>query len=150
MSIQGVKGGEIGDGFREARRVGTQAHDHFVVVEGELSRVTNRAGGLEGGVSNGQPIVVRAAMKPISTTLAPQRSVDMVTGQASLARYQRSDICAVPAAEVIGEAMVALVLASALLDKFGGDSLDDIRVAITRYRQRSAYWLRPGAESPMA
>ena len=147
MSIQAIKGVEIGDGFLEARRTGTQAHDHFDVVDGRLTRVSNRAGGIEGGVSNGQPIVVRAAMKPISTTLAPQRSVDMVTGEESLARYQRSDTCAVPAAEVIAEAMVALVLAGVALDKFGSDNLSDIRAAIEQFRARSDYWLRPGARN---
>ena len=144
MSVQSVKGVEIGDGFLEAGRPGTAAHDHFELVGGRLGRVTNRAGGIEGGVSNGEPIVVRAALKPISTTLAPQRSVDMKTGEESLARYQRSDICAVPAGAVVAEAMVAFVLADALLDKFGADTLRDLQLSLRSYLDQSGYWLRPG------
>lgn len=127
MSIQAIKGVEIGLGFAAAREVGTLAHDAIVPVDGEPRRTSNRAGGLEGGVSNGQPIIVRAAMKPISTTLTPMQSMDVATGEAALAVYQRSDICAVPAASVVGEAMVAFVLADAFLEKFGGDSLAEIR-----------------------
>jgi chorismate synthase len=142
MSIQAIKGVEIGSGFEVARLPGTQAHDQIVPgpqVQGqttknekrktknEFQRLSNRAGGLEGGVTNGQPLVVRAAMKPISTTLTPMQSVDVSTGEAAQAIYQRSDICAVPAASIVGEAMVALVLADAFLEKFGGDSIGEIR-----------------------
>jgi chorismate synthase len=142
MSIQAIKGVEIGSGFEVARLPGTQAHDQIVPagpqVQGqttknekrktknEFQRLSNRAGGLEGGVTNGQPLVVRAAMKPISTTLTPMQSVDVRTGEAAQAIYQRSDICAVPAASIVGEAMVALVLADAFLEKFGGDSIGEI------------------------
>jgi chorismate synthase len=127
MSIQGVKGVEIGPAFENSRQSGTQVHDEIVHQEGRLARSSNRAGGIEGGVSNGQPIVVRAAMKPIPTTLTPLRSVDLVTGQPAMTQYQRSDVCAVPAAAVVGEAMVAWVLANALAEKIGGDSLAEMR-----------------------
>ena len=127
MSIPAIKGVEIGDGFGMARLRGTEAQDAILPgpyppgPEARPLRPTNRAGGLEGGVSNGQPIVVRAAMKPIPTTLKPQQSVDLRTGQPAPTRYLRSDVCAVPAASIVGEAMVAWVLAQALLDRQGGD-----------------------------
>lgn len=127
MSIQAIKGVEIGPGFDVARRPGTQAHDAILPGGDGPVRATNNAGGLEGGVTNGQPVVVRAAMKPISTTLTPMPSVDIATGEEAQAIYQRSDICAVPAASVVGEAMVALVIADAFLEKFGGDSIAEIR-----------------------
>ena len=133
MSIQAIKGVEVGDAFDNARRRGTEVHDAFVPAAGGrgeargVTRPTNRAGGIEGGTSNGQPILLRAAMKPIPTTLAPQRSVDLSTGERADTQYQRSDGCAVPAASVVGEAMVAWVLADALLEKLGGDSMDEIR-----------------------
>jgi len=127
MSIPAIKGVEIGPAFENARQTGTQVHDE-ILLEGELLvRHTNRAGGLEGGVTNGQPIVVRAAMKPIPTTLAPLRSVDLATKQPATTQYLRSDICAVPAAAVIGEAMMAWVIADALLEKLGGDSLAEMK-----------------------
>jgi chorismate synthase len=126
MSIQAIKGVEIGPAFDNARAPGTRVHDPIVAGDDGFDRPTNRAGGLEGGVSNGQPIVVRAAMKPISTTLTPMQSVDVGTGEPALAQYQRSDICAVPAASVVGEAMVSLVLGDAFLEKFGGDSISEI------------------------
>jgi chorismate synthase len=97
---------------------------------------------MEGGVTNGQPVVVRAAMKPISSTISPQRTVDFATGRAVPTQYQRSDVCAVPAAAVVGEAMVAIVLAQALLDKFGGDTVRDLRASVGAYLAASAYWLR--------
>jgi chorismate synthase len=131
MSIQAIKGVEIGDGFLSARTVGTHAHDQIVPGSTGLVRMSNHAGGLEGGVTNGQPIVVRAAMKPISTTLTPMQSADVRTGEPALAEYQRSDICAVPAASVVGEAMVAWILADAFLEKFGGDTVAEIE---ERYR----------------
>ncbi len=142
MSIHAIKGVELGDGFAEAARFGTQAHDQFYLEDGQLVRGTNRAGGTEGGVANGQPIVVRAAMKPISTTISPQRSVDLATGSAGPTQYQRSDVCAVPAAAVVGEAMVAFVMADAFLEKFGGDSVRDIRANLRAYLEASEYWLR--------
>jgi len=126
-SIQAVKGVEIGPAFENATRRGTQVHDEILVEDGRLIRQTNRAGGLEGGITTGQPLVVRAAMKPISTTLSPMRSVDLTTGQPADTRYERSDICAVPRAAVVGEAMIAFVLAEALLEKLGGDSLAEMR-----------------------
>jgi chorismate synthase len=126
-SIQAVKGVEIGPAFDNAAKRGTQVHDEILVEEGRLVRRTNRAGGFEGGVTTGQPVVVRAAMKPISTTLTPLRSVDLATGEAAATRYERSDICAVPRAAVVGEAMVAFVLADALLEELGGDSLAEMR-----------------------
>jgi chorismate synthase len=123
-SIQAVKGVEIGPAFANARAPGTQVHDEIVRdAQGNLSRLSNRSGGLEGGISTGQPIVLRAAMKPISTTLRPLRSVDLATGEATGTRYERSDFCAVPRAVVIGEAMAAWVLADELMQKLGGDSL---------------------------
>jgi chorismate synthase len=138
MSIQSVKGVEIGPAFDNVRRLGTEVQDEIhpslLQRDGaragsgrELVRHTNRAGGLEGGITNGQPIVIRAALKPIATTVTPLRSVDMATGEAALAEYQRSDFCHVPRACVIGEAMVAWVLADALMDKVGGDSLREMK-----------------------
>jgi chorismate synthase len=127
MSIPAIKGVEIGPAFENARRPGTEVHDElYSDSEGGVTRRTNRAGGIEGGMSNGQPIVVRAAMKPIPTTLTPLRSVDLATGEEAVTQYQRSDVCAVPAASVVGEAMVAWVLADALVEKLGGDSLTEM------------------------
>lgn len=126
-SVQAIKGVEIGPAFQNAAQLGTEVHDEIFVEQGQLTRRTNRAGGLEGGITTGQPVVVRAAMKPISTTLTPLRSVDLATGEPAATRYERSDICAVPRAAVVGEAMVALVLADALLEKLGGDSLEEMQ-----------------------
>lgn len=133
MSIPAIKGVEIGPAFENARRPGTQVHDEFERVSESANRripnvvrTSNRAGGIEGGMTNGMPIVVRAAMKPIPTTLAPLRSVDLATGEPAATQYQRSDVCAVPAASIVGEAMVAWVLADALLEKRGGDSLKEM------------------------
>lgn len=126
-SIQGIKGIEIGPAFENATKRGTQVHDDIFVKDGRLHRPTNRAGGFEGGITTGQPVVVRAAMKPISTTLTPLRSVDLATGEPAATRYERSDICAVPRAAIVGEAMVSFVLADALLEKLGGDSLAEMR-----------------------
>ncbi|MFQ5341018.1 MAG: chorismate synthase [Anaerolineae bacterium] len=127
LSIQAMKGVEIGPAFENARQRGTEVHDEIFNEHGNLVRRTNRAGGLEGGITTGQPIVVRAAMKPISTTLNPLRSVDLATGEPATTAYERSDYCAVPRAVVVGEAMVAFVLADALLEKLGGDSLVELR-----------------------
>ena len=133
MSIQAIKGVEIGPAFANARLRGTQVHDEIVLCDvpgtsqvpgtSRLVRASNRAGGLEGGITTGEPIVLRAAMKPIATTLTPMQSVDLATGQPAPTRYERSDFCAVPRAVVIGEAMVAWTLADELLRKLGGDSL---------------------------
>ncbi len=134
-SIQAVKGVEIGPAFENAAKRGTEVHDEILEEEELLVRPTNRAGGFEGGITTGQPVVVRAAMKPISTTLTPLRSVDLATGQPAATRYERSDTCAVPRAAVVGEAMVAFVLADALLDKLGGDSLAEMRPRFTALRR---------------
>ena len=133
MGIQSVKGVEIGDGFEEARRRGTQAHDEMVRTAAGIQRETNRAGGLEGGMTNAQPLVVRAAMKPISTVPRALKTVDMATGEAATAIHQRSDVVAVPAGAVVAEAMVALVLARAVMEKFGGDSLEETKRNVAGY-----------------
>jgi chorismate synthase len=133
MGIQAIKGVEIGDGFTTARRRGSSAHDEMYPGPDGVVRSTNRAGGLEGGMTNGQPLRVRAAMKPISTVPRALATVDMATGDEAVAIHQRSDVCAVPAAAVVAEAMVALVLARAALDKFGGDSLTETRRNIESY-----------------
>jgi chorismate synthase len=129
MSIPAIKGVEIGDGFACAASMGTQADDAIVPapMPPGWMRPTNHAGGLEGGVSNGQPIIIRAAMKPIPTTGTPQQSIDLASGEAAPSQYLRSDTCAVPAAAVVAEAMVAWVLADALLEKVGGDTLGEMR-----------------------
>ncbi|MDT5250151.1 MAG: chorismate synthase, partial [Mycobacterium sp.] len=127
MGIQAIKGVEIGDGFETARRRGTVAHDEIYPGPDGVMRSTNRAGGLEGGMTNGQALRVRAAMKPISTVPRALATVDMATGDEAVAIHQRSDVCAVPAAGVVVETMVALVLARAALEKFGGDSLTETR-----------------------
>jgi len=127
-SIHAIKGVEIGMGFEAARRLGSQVHDEILFdTESGFHRRSNSAGGLEGGVTNGQPVVVRAAMKPISTLRKPLRSVDMATKETVEAVVERGDVCAVPAAGVVGEAMMALVLVEAFLDKFAGDSIEEIR-----------------------
>ena len=127
MSIQAIKGVEIGEAFENARMNGRDVHDQIYMGDNGLERRTNRAGGLEGGVTNGEPLLVRAAMKPISTTINPLQTVDVATGEQTTTQYQRSDFCAVPAAGVVGEAMVAWVLANALHEKLGGDSLSEMR-----------------------
>ena len=136
MGIQAIKGVEIGDGFSEADRPGSQAHDEMEPgPDGIIRRLSNHAGGLEGGTSNGQPIRVRAAMKPISSVPRALRTVDVVTGQPAQAIHQRSDVTAVPAAAVIGEAMMNLTLARFALEKFGGDSLEEVRRNAQAYLQ---------------
>jgi chorismate synthase len=127
LSIPAIKGVEIGPAFENAARSGIEAHDAILLEGGELVRPTNRAGGLEGGITNGQPLLVRAAMKPIATTLAPQMSVDLARREPSPTRYERSDFCPVPRAVVIVEAMLAFVLADALLEKLGGDSMEELQ-----------------------
>jgi chorismate synthase len=128
-SIQAMKGVEIGRAFRQAGRRGTEVHDEITLREDgqTLTRRSNRAGGLEGGITTAQPVVARVAMKPISTTLTPLGSVDLATGKPDSTHYERSDFCAVPRAVVVGEAMVALVLADALIEKLGGDSINEQR-----------------------
>mgnify|MGYP001941404547 FL=1 len=135
MSIQAIKGVEIGDGFEEARRRGSEAHDEIIRDENGVHRATNRAGGLEGGMTNGEQLRVRAAMKPISTVPRALQTLDMATGDAATAIHQRSDVCAVPAAGVVAEAMVALVLARATLEKFGGDSVEETKRNVEAYKQ---------------
>jgi len=129
MSIQAVKAVEIGEGIRAAQSFGSQVQDtiHYDAQTRRFTRGANRAGGIEGGISNGQEIRLRGYLKPISTLRRPLESVDLLTRQPALAAYERSDVCVVPAAGVIGEAMVALVLAQAFLEKFGGDSLEETR-----------------------
>jgi chorismate synthase len=125
MSIQAIKGVEIGDGLATAGRRGSQAHDEMENTEGGVRRLTNRAGGIEGGMSTGEPVRVRAAMKPISTVPRALATIDVRTGEAAKAINQRSDVTAVPAAGVVAEAMTALVIADAVLEKFGGDSVEE-------------------------
>ncbi|MGB9307395.1 MAG: chorismate synthase, partial [Mycobacterium sp.] len=138
MGIQAIKGVEIGDGFETARRRGSRAHDEMYPGPDGVVRSTNRAGGLEGGMTNGQPLRVRAAMKPISTVPRALATVDMATGDEAVAIHQRSDVCAVPAAGVVVETMVALVLARAVLEKFGGDSLTETRRNVEAYQRAVA------------
>jgi len=141
MSIQAMKGVEVGLGFEAARRFGSQVHDEILPAqEGVLTRAGNNAGGIEGGMTNGQPVVVRVAMKPLSTLMKPMRSVDIQTGQEVKATVERSDVCATPAAAVIGEAVVAFELAKALLDKFGGDSVRELKRNVESYRAACKRW----------
>jgi chorismate synthase len=144
MSIHAIKSVGIGLGHDAGSRPGSQVHDEIVKAAKDattgtlpgLARPTNRAGGLEGGVTNGEDVRVTAVMKPISTLMKPLRSVDLTTMEESPAAIERSDVCAVPAAAVVGEAMVAFVLAEALLDKFGGDTIGDARAAFAHYTGR--------------
>ncbi|MBR0284209.1 MAG: chorismate synthase [Selenomonadaceae bacterium] len=137
MSIQAIKGVEIGAGFRCAELPGSQIHDEmYLDGEGRVYRKTNRAGGLEGGMSNGEEILVRAAMKPIPTLMQPLHSIDVESKQEVLACKERSDTCAVSAASVVGEAMTAFVMAQAMVEKFGGDSMRDVLSAMAAYRDR--------------
>jgi chorismate synthase len=138
MSIPAIRGVEIGAGFASAALPGSQVHDAILYTEGlGFHRDTNRAGGIEGGMTNGQPVVLRAAMKPIPTLMRPLPTVDTDTLAAADAAKERSDVCAVPAAAVVAEAEVAMVLADAYCRKFGGDSLSDMAVAIEAYRRRT-------------
>jgi chorismate synthase len=136
MAIPGVKGVEIGLGFGTVDRRGSAVHD-VVEAAGSWQRSTNRAGGIEGGISNGEPILVRAAQKPVSTLRTPLPSVDMVSGESGRAHIERSDVTVLPRAAIVGEAMVALVLADQLLVSFGGDTIGDVRAAIARRRRRT-------------
>jgi chorismate synthase len=136
-SIHAIKGVEVGPAFENAARPGSEVHDEiFLDDDGQtLVRRSNNAGGFEGGITTGAPIVLRAAMKPISTVLNPRQSVDLATGEPTETVYERSDFCAVPRAAVVGEAMVAITLAEALLEKLGGDSLDEMQPRFEALRQ---------------
>jgi chorismate synthase len=127
MGIQAIKGVEVGDGFELADTPGSLAHDEIVTTDDGLRRTSGRSGGTEGGMSTGEVLRVRAAMKPIATVPKALRTVDVATGEAAVAHHQRSDVCAVPAAGIVAEAMVALVLADAVVEKFGGDSVQETR-----------------------
>jgi chorismate synthase len=141
MCIHAMKGVEIGMGFRAAEVPGSRVHDEIVFEDGTIYRPTDGAGGLEGGITTGQPLVVRVAMKPIATLRKALRSVDMRDHAPVDAHFERSDVCAVPAAAVVGEAMVAIVLAQAFLEKFGSDAMADIRAAYDAYMARIApHW----------
>ncbi|MFM6975068.1 MAG: chorismate synthase, partial [Agromyces sp.] len=133
MGIQAIKGVEVGDGFETTRRRGSVAHDELEMHDGSIVRNTDRAGGTEGGMSTGTVLRVRAGMKPIATVPHALRTVDVATGEAAAAHHQRSDVCAVPAAGVVAEAMVALTLANAVLEKFGGDSVAETRRNLNAY-----------------
>jgi len=138
MSVPGIKGVEVGDGFALAARLGTEAHDAIAYADGGFVRPTTRAGGIEGGMSTGQVIRLRAAMKPLSTLRLPVPSVDAVTKRPARALRQRSDTCAVPAAGVVAEQMVAWVLAAEMARSFGGDTVGDFTGAVEAYRRRLA------------
>ena len=137
MSIPAIKGVEIGMGFECSAFPGSSVHDELYPSEAGPIRKTNRAGGIEGGVSNGEEIVVRCAMKPIPTLMKPLSSVDLLTGEPVSAAKERSDVCAVPAASVVGEAMLAIVLADALLEKTGGDSMDEISSRVEEVKEKA-------------
>ena len=139
MGIQAIKGVEVGDGFDLAATPGSLAHDEIVTTDGALRRVTGRSGGTEGGMSTGEVLRVRAAMKPIATVPRALRTVDVATGEPAVAHHQRSDVCAVPAAGIVAEAMVALVLADAVLEKFGGDSVSETRRNVESYLTNLRY-----------
>ncbi|NBQ93113.1 MAG: chorismate synthase [Micrococcales bacterium] len=133
MSIQAIKGVAVGDGFESATRRGSEAHDEMQLTDGLVARITDRAGGIEGGMSNGEIIRVRAAMKPISTVPRALKTIDVATGEESTAHHQRSDVCAVPAAGVVAQAMVSLTIADAVLEKFGGDSVAETKRNLASY-----------------
>ncbi|WBM80450.1 chorismate synthase [Cryobacterium breve] len=147
MGIQAIKGVEVGDGFLTTTRRGSHAHDELVQSDGRIQRVSDRAGGTEGGMSTGTVLRVRAGMKPIATIPRALRTVDVTTSEAAPAHHQRSDVCAVPAAGVVAEAMVALVLANSVLEKFGGDSIDETRRNLESYLAHIPANLKTGASS---
>jgi chorismate synthase len=135
MGIQAIKGVEVGDGFETARRRGSVAHDEIERdSDGIVRRLENRAGGIEGGMSNGEVLRIRAAMKPISTVPRALATIDVATGEPAKAHHQRSDVCAVPAAGVVAEAMVALVVANSVLEKFGGDNVAETKRNLQNYQ----------------
>ncbi|GGF23495.1 chorismate synthase [Subtercola lobariae] len=147
MGIQAIKGVEVGDGFLTTTRRGSQAHDELFEIDGEIERSSDKAGGTEGGMSTGTVLRVRAGMKPIATIPHALRTVDVATGGAAAAHHQRSDVCAVPAAGVVAEAMVALVLANAVQEKFGGDSITETRRNLDSYLAAIPDALRTGSAS---
>ncbi len=138
MSIQAIKAVELGDGFANASKLGSEVHDEIFIDDGKIFRKTNRAGGFEGGMTNGEDLIIRAAMKPIPTLMKPLRTVDIATKTPTTASKERSDTCAIWAAEVVGEAMAAIVTADAIVGKFGGDALCDTLANLKSYRQRLA------------
>ena len=139
MGIQAIKGVEVGDGFELAATPGSRAHDEIVATDEGIRRTSGRSGGTEGGMSTGEPLRVRAAMKPIATVPRALRTVDVATGEQAVAHHQRSDVCAVPAAGIVAEAMVALVLADVVLEKFGGDSVGETRRNVEGYLSSLRY-----------
>ena len=149
LSIQAIKAVSIGDGLEVAGLPGSQAHDEiFYDEERGFYRETNRAGGLEGGMTTGEPLVVRGSMKPLPTLTKPLRSVDIATHEPAEALRERTDSCTVPAAGVVGEAMVAFVLADAYRRKFGGDHIDDVRAAVRAYEERIGWRARDPSAAP--
>jgi chorismate synthase len=150
MSIQAIKGVEVGDGFETTRRRGSAAHDELYTAEDGITRSSDKAGGTEGGMSTGTVLRVRAGMKPIATVPRALHTVDVATGDAAQAHHQRSDVCAVPAAGVVAEAMVAVVLAEVVLEKFGGDSVTETRRNLEGYLAAIPDALRTAAESDTA
>ena len=147
MGIQAIKGVEVGDGFLTTTRRGSVAHDELVQSAGAIMRASDKAGGTEGGMSTGTVLRVRAGMKPISTIPRALRTVDVATSEAAPAHHQRSDVCAVPAAGVVAEAMVALVLANSVLEKFGGDAVEETRRNLDSYLANIPANLKTGASS---
>ena len=143
MSVQTVKAVEVGLGFEAARRTGSQMHDEIVLGDGgKIARSRNNAGGIEGGMTNGQPVVVRAACKPISTLRKPMQTVDLASKEQAAALYERSDVCVVPAASVIGQAVVAFEMARVFLAKFGGDTFDETKQRYEAYRKQLEQYAR--------
>ena len=138
MSIQAIKAVELGDGFANALKLGSEVHDEIFIDGGKIFRKTNRAGGFEGGMTNGEDLIIRAAMKPIPTLMKPLQTVDIATKLPTTASKERSDTCAIWAAEVVGEAMAAIVTADAIVEKFGGDALCDTLTNLKNYRERLA------------
>ena len=138
MSIQAIKAVELGDGFLNAKKLGSEVHDEIFIDNGKIFRKTNRAGGFEGGMTNGEPLIIRAAMKPIPTLMKPLKTVDIATKIATTASKERSDTCAIWAAQVVGESMAAIVTADAFVEKFGGDALCDTLANLKNYRERLA------------
>ena len=138
MSIQAIKAVELGDGFLNAKKLGSEVHDEIFISDGKIFRKTNRAGGFEGGMTNGEPLIIRAEMKPIPTLMKPLQTVDIATKIATTASKERSDTCAIWAAQVVGESMAAIVTADAFVEKFGGDALCDTLANLKNYRERLA------------
>ena len=136
MSLNAIKGVEVGLGFESAHLFGSAVHDEMELKEGSLQFRTNKTGGIIGGMSSGEPIVIRAAMKPIATLMKPLDSVDMKEQKEAKAHVERSDYCAVPAAAVIGESLLALTLAESLLTKFGGDSMNELKARLDQWRDQ--------------